>query len=81
MGIKRFIALAAMMANAMPHDNIFVGGKQRSGMTFNPDYRPVGDRKELRRFRIKGEEIEAYSRKDAIKRLKHKKQQMNTKKR
>lgn len=48
MGIKRFIALAAMIANAMSHDNIFVGGKQRSGMAFNPDYRPVGDRKELR---------------------------------
>lgn len=73
MRIKRFIALAAMMVNAMSHDNIFVGGKQRPGMAFNPDYRPVGDRKELRKFRIKGEEIEAYSRKDAIKRLKHKK--------
>lgn len=30
------------------------------------------NRKELRKFRIKGEEVEAYSKKDAIKRLKHK---------
>lgn len=73
MRIKRFIALVAMMANAMSYDDMFAGDKQRSGMVFNPNYKPAGDRKELRKFRIKGEDIEAYSRKDAIKRLRHKK--------
>lgn len=57
------------MANTMSQDKIFAGDKQRSGMAFNPDYKPAGDRKELRKFRIKGEEVEAYSKKDAIKRL------------
>lgn len=66
------MGLAAMMANIMSQDKIFAGDKQRSGMAFNPDYKPAGDRKELREFRIKGEEVEAYSKKDAIKRLKHK---------
>lgn len=54
MRIKRFIALAAMMANAMSYDDMFAGDKQRSGMVFNPNYKPAGDRKELRKFRIKG---------------------------
>ena len=48
MRIKRFIALAAMMANAMSYDDMFAGDKQRSGMVFNPNYKPAGDRKELR---------------------------------
>ena len=67
------MGLAAMMANIMSQDKIFAGDKQRSGMAFNPDYKPARVRKELRKFRIKGEDIEAYSRKDAIKRLRHKK--------
>lgn len=53
------MGLAAMMANIMSQDKIFAGDKQRSGMAFNPDYKPARDRKELRKFRIKGEEVEA----------------------
>lgn len=52
------MGLAAMMANIMSQDKIFAGDKQRSGMAFNPDYKPARDRKELRKFRIKGEEVE-----------------------
>lgn len=48
------MGLAAMMANIMSQDKIFAGDKQRSGMAFNPDYKPARDRKELRKFRIKG---------------------------
>lgn len=59
------MGLAAMMANIMSQDKIFAGDKQRSGMAFNPDYKPARDRKELRKFRIKGEEVEAYSKKGA----------------
>lgn len=54
------MGLAAMMANIMSQDKIFAGDKQRFGMAFNPDYKPARDRKELRKFRIKGEEVEAY---------------------
>lgn len=39
----------------------------------NPDYRPKETHRELREFCIKGEKIMAYSRKDAIVRLRHKK--------
>ena len=53
------MGLAAMMANIMSQDKIFAGDKQRSGMAFNPDYKPARDRKELRKFRIKGEEVES----------------------
>lgn len=42
-------------------------------MTFNPDYKVKSSTKELREFTIKGKKVMAYSKKDAIKRLKHKK--------
>lgn len=42
------MGLAAMMANIMSQDKIFAGDKQRSGMAFNPDYKPARDRKERR---------------------------------
>ena len=42
-------------------------------MTFNPDYKVKTSVKELREFTIKETRIMAYSKKDAIKRLKHKK--------
>lgn len=42
-------------------------------MTFNPDYKVKSSVKELREFTIKGNKIMAYSKKDAIKRLNHKK--------
>lgn len=35
------MGLAAMMANIMSQDKIFAGDKQRSGMAFNPDYKPA----------------------------------------
>lgn len=39
-------------------------------MRFNPDYRRPSTSRELKEFTIKGQKICAYSRKDAIKRLK-----------
>lgn len=54
------MGLAAMMANIMSQDKIFAGDKQRSGMAFNPDYKPARDRKELRKFRIKGFQVSAF---------------------
>lgn len=40
-------------------------------MSFDPDYRVKEAKKELKEFSIKGHKIMAYSKKDAIKRLKH----------
>lgn len=39
----------------------------------NPDYKVKSPIRELREFTIKGKKIMAYSKKDAIKRLKHQK--------
>lgn len=40
---------------------------------YNPNYKPKQVHQELKEFCIKGEKVMAYSRKDAIVRLKHKK--------
>lgn len=40
---------------------------------YNPDYKIKSPIRELREFTIKGKKIMAYSKKDAIKRLKHQK--------
>lgn len=45
---------------------------RKEGMSFNPDYKVKSEVKELREFTIKGTRIMAYSKKDAIKRLKYK---------
>lgn len=43
------------------------------GMRFNPNYRPKKQHRELHEFTIKGKKVMAYSKKDAITRLKHSK--------
>lgn len=45
----------------------------KAGMKFNPEYKVDSPKKELREFTIKGHKVMAYSKKDAIKRMKHKK--------
>lgn len=40
---------------------------------YNPDYKPEQSHRELKEFCIKGKKVMAYSRKDAIVRLRHKK--------
>lgn len=68
---QMLLATAAMCAAAQSYDPYFVNRKE--GMTFNPDYKVKSSTKELREFTIKGKKVMAYSKKDAIKRLKHKK--------
>ena len=51
-------------------DNPFSVQIKRSGH-FNPDYRVPGKNKELREFKVGGKTVMAYSKKDAVKRLKH----------
>ncbi len=64
------LAAAAMCAVAQKYDPYSVNRKE--GMTFNPNYKVKLLTKELREFTIKGKKVMAYSKKDAIKRLKYK---------
>lgn len=68
---QMLLATAAMCAAAHSYNPYSVNRKE--GMTFNPDYKVKSSTKELREFTIKGKKVMAYSKKDAIKRLKHKK--------
>lgn len=68
---QMLLAAAAMCAVAQKYDPYSVNRKE--GMSFNPDYKVKSTTKELREFIIKGQKVMAYSKKDAIKRLKHKK--------
>lgn len=63
------------MANAMTTDKNIYSDQRSSnkGISFNPDYRRQSTPRELKEFTINGQKICAYSRKDAIKRLKHQK--------
>lgn len=67
---QMLLATAAMCAAAHSYDPYSVNRKE--GMTFNPDYKVKSSIKELHEFRIKGHTVKAYSRKDAIKKLKAK---------
>lgn len=64
------LMLAAAASNHY-YDNLY--RTQRETMSLNSNYKVKKQNKVLREFNIKGEKIYAYSRKDAIKRLKHKK--------
>lgn len=68
-GMLDAVSLLAM--NQEMKNSPFMTNYPKSGMSFNPDYKHEEPRKELRMFTIKGRQIEAYSKKDAIKRLKH----------
>lgn len=65
------LATAAMCAAAQNYAPYSMNLKE--GMAFNPDYKVNSSVKELREFIIKGKKVMAYSKKDAIKRLNHKK--------
>lgn len=64
---------ALMMSLAASENNVYMDKNPSRGMRFNPNYRPKIQYRELREFTIKGKKVMAYSKKDAIKRLKHSK--------
>ena len=70
--MKQMLLLTAAMYAVVQEDNLY-SINRKEGLTFNPDYKVKTSVKELREFTIKGTMIMAYSKKDAIKRLKHKK--------
>lgn len=63
--------ILGMAASGNP-DEVFASSFQQKPK-YNPDYKPVEPNRELKEFCIKGKKVMAYSRKDAIVRLRHKK--------
>lgn len=71
---KQIMLEAAMMIGlAASENNVYMDKNPSRGMRFNPNYRPKTQYRELREFTIKGKKVMAYSKKDAITRLKHSK--------
>lgn len=72
-GMKSILLPAILMMAASENPNkVFDSVFQRS-KKYNPDYKKQPVHRELKEFCIRGEKIMAYSRKDAIIRLRHKK--------
>ena len=70
--LKQIILETAMMSLAASGNNMYMYRNPDNGMRFNPNYRPKTQHRELREFTVKGQKVMAYSKKDAITRLKHK---------
>lgn len=67
--MKRGILTAMLMVAALGANGSTYPFKTGSGM--NPNYRRPEEKKQEKEFCIKGIKVMAYSKKDAIKRLKH----------
>ena len=72
-GIKSILLPAILMMAASENPNKVFDSLFPDGSKYNPDYKRQPVHRELKEFCIKGEKVMAYSRKDAIVRLKHKK--------
>lgn len=66
------LPLIMAMSAAGSSENVY-GTSFRGKPKYNPNYRPKQTCRELREFCINGKKVMAYSRKDAIVRLRHKK--------
>ena len=64
----RKIALLAGMLGMATQEHFACSDKYRR---YNPDYRVKSVNRVLREFTVKGKKVMAFSKKDAIKRLKH----------
>lgn len=67
---RELLRLAALSMHIANENNLY-GAPNKAGMKFNPDYKVDTPKKELKEFTIKGHKVMAYSKKDAIKRIKH----------
>lgn len=68
--IRQLLLATAMMA-ATSDDRVFKQSNEAGGMRFNPNYRPKPVHRGLREFTIKGRKIMAYSKKDAVIKLRN----------
>lgn len=69
--IKKLLGLVALSMSMTTESNLY-NAPSKNGVKFNPNYKVDTFKKELREFTIKGHKVMAYSKKDAIKRMKHK---------
>lgn len=67
------LTTAAMMAVATSNDRVYRQSNGSGGVRLNPNYEPKPLHRELREFTVKGRKIMAYSKKDAVTRLRHQK--------
>ena len=70
---NKYLGMALGLAALSQGDKLFSAGYSLDKPYFIPNYRRRSENKELREFNMKGKKIMAYTKKDAIKRLKHKK--------
>lgn len=66
------LPLIMAMSAAGNSENVY-GTSFRGKQKYNPNYKPKQTHREMKEFCINGEKVMAYSRKDAIVRLRHKK--------
>lgn len=66
------LSLIMAMSAAGSSENVY-GTSFRGRPKYNQNYRPKQAHREMKEFCINGEKVMAYSRKDAIVRLRHKK--------
>lgn len=71
--LRQILLATAMMAVAASDDRVYKQSNESGGMSFNPNYRPKPVHRELREFTVKGQKIMAYSKKDAVTKLRHQK--------
>lgn len=71
--LRRLALITAAMAVAAGANSQLYGCPRESGMRFNPNYKPQVPKRQLREFTVKGKKIMAYSKKDAVIRLRHQK--------
>lgn len=72
MNRKILSTLGLLYAASMSEENVFGSPVHRAPKT-NPNYRRPVEHRVEQEFTVNGQKVMAYSRKDAIKRLKHKK--------
>ena len=72
--LRQILLASVMMAAAASDDRVYKQSNESEGMRFNPNYKPKSLHRELREFTVKGRKIMAYSKKDAVTRLRHQKE-------
>lgn len=71
--MKSILLMTAMMAAAAGSDDLFGRPRREPAKQRTPSLRAKQPVRQLREFTIKGEKVMAYSKKDAVIRLRHQK--------
>lgn len=73
--LSAYSQMTGILSNAINDfkDSVYIDESPKPRMKFNPNYREQIVKKQLHEFTIKGHKIMARSRKEAIKKINHKK--------